>query len=531
MNKSRIIIILIAVLTLTGCARKNEYLDDKYRNYYEIFPGVFYDTDGDGRGDINGVTCKLDYLKDLGINGIWLTPIMPSPSYHKYDVADYYDIDPELGTIDDFKKLVSEAHSKHINVIIDMVINHTSTKKDWFIEATDYLKSIGVDDNRSIKELALECPYVDYYVFSDKYEGDGWYEVTGTKYYYYSAFSYTMPDLNHSNQSVKSEIKDIASFWIEDVGVDGFRMDAVKHLENGDTAFNCSTLNDLYTYCQSINPDFYMVSEVWDSEGTIANYYSSGTDSFFNFDLANAEGRIIKTASGRLKASKLVNYLKQYEADFSSNNPEYIDAAFITNHDMGRVCNALLADEDALKFAGGLLSTMDGNTFIYYGEEIGMKSKGTKDENKRLPMLWNYSCEDETVTDANGMCEPFDNSDKDIHSKFDGVLLQLKDNNSILAYYQKAFNLRLKYPEIARGKINIDDVYTKDDIALITKDWNDQNITIIYNSSKDSEYTLELNDSVYSKKKLVGALTVDGSEIKYKKGELNMPPRSIVYLK
>lgn len=515
-----------------GCSKSDKaFVDDKYRNFYEIFPGVFYDSDGDGRGDINGITYKLDYLEDLSVTGIWLTPIMPSPSYHKYDVVNYYDVDPELGTLDDFRNLVSKAHAKNIHVIIDMVINHTSTENEWFATARNYLESLPISDERSLDELSKECPYLDYYIFSDSNNGDGWYEVTGTKYYYYSAFSYTMPDLNHKNESVNAAIKDIASFWVGDVGVDGFRMDAVKHLENGDTSFNCECLNDLYTYCQTINPDFYMVSEVWDSEGTIASYYLSGTDSFFNFDLGNSEGKIIKAAQGSFKASKLVTYMKQYEEDFGAQNPDYIDAPFITNHDMGRVSNALQSDISALKFAGGLLSTMDGNTFIYYGEEIGMKSKGTKDENKRLPMLWDYSAADASFNDADGICQAFANSDKDINSKFDGVAGQLKDDNSILLYYQKAFKLRLNNPELARGKIFIDEQYTDGDIAIITKTWENSSITIIYNSSKDTAIPLSLKDSSYAKLKIVGFLTVDNEEIKYKNGELIMPPRSIVYLK
>ena len=173
----------------------------------------------------------------------------------------------------------------------------------------------------------------------------------------------------------------IAEFWLKEMDIDGFRMDATMHFEEGNVSFNTEVMNWFYEYCKSINPDFYMVSEVWSSESTIASYYESKTDSMFNFDLADAEGKIVKAAQGKLKASKLVNSMLTYETDFGSIYDYYIDAPFITNHDMGRVCNALQSDENALKFAGGLLSTMDGSAYVYYGEEIGLKSKGKKDEN------------------------------------------------------------------------------------------------------------------------------------------------------
>ena len=138
-----LILAVCMVFSMTACGgEKVEVPDDNYRTYYEVFVRSYYDSDGDGIGDIPGLTQKLDYIQELGFNGIWLMPIMPSMTYHKYDVTDYYSIDSEYGTLDDFKVLLEEAHKRGINVIIDMVFNHTSSEHPWFKEACNYLKTL-----------------------------------------------------------------------------------------------------------------------------------------------------------------------------------------------------------------------------------------------------------------------------------------------------------------------------------------------------------------------------------------------------
>ena len=138
-------------------------IDDKYRNWYEIFVYSFYDTNNDGIGDLKGVTAKLDYIKEMGFNGIWLMPIHPSPTYHKYDVTDYYAIDPDYGTLEDFKELVDEAHKRGIRVIMDLVVNHSSDSHPWFKEACAYIRQNGRPGGK----------YGDYYTF--KTDGQGAY--------------------------------------------------------------------------------------------------------------------------------------------------------------------------------------------------------------------------------------------------------------------------------------------------------------------------------------------------------------------
>ena len=181
-------------------------IDDNYRNYYEIFVYSFADSNGDGVGDLKGIENKLDYIADMGFNGIWMTPIMPSTTYHKYDVTDYCNIDKEYGTLDDFKSLLNKCHEKGINLIIDVPFNHSSSKHPWFVEATDYLKGL----EKGEEPDANECKYVDYYHFSKEQEDATYYNVPGTEYYYEGSFWQEMPDLNLENESLKQDIKDIA---------------------------------------------------------------------------------------------------------------------------------------------------------------------------------------------------------------------------------------------------------------------------------------------------------------------------------
>ena len=260
---SAVVVLVLFAGVLAGCISghgtqeaKLNIMDDNYRNYYEIFVGSFYDSDGDGMGDLKGVEEKLDYISDLGCNGIWLMPIMPSPTYHKYDTTDYEAVDEAYGTADDFKELASACHEKGIRLIIDVAMNHSSSQHPWFTQACEYLAGLKAGE----KPDDTVCPYVDYYHFSEE----------------------------------------VADYWI-DLGVDGFRMDAAMHYEENATNANCDILNKLYTYCKEKNPQFYMVSEVWASENVIADYYASGTPSMFNFDAGTAKGALVNAVrKGRI---------------------------------------------------------------------------------------------------------------------------------------------------------------------------------------------------------------------------------------
>ena len=493
-------------------------IDDNYRNYYEIFVYSFYDSDGDGIGDLNGVTEKLDYVQEMGFNGIWLMPIMPSTTYHKYDVTDYYAIDEEYGTMEDFERLVEECHKRDIRLIIDFVMNHSSSKHPWFTEACEYLKELSVDAEPD----ASVCPYVDYYHFSKEQVNGTYYKVAGTDWYYEGSFWSEMPDLNWESGVLEKEFEDIAEFWIGK-GIDGFRMDAVMHISETDKQLNMDVMNWFYTYCQSLKSDFYMVSEVWANLATITDYYASKTPSMFNFDGADTEGKLIKTARGNYKAENFVKNMLTYQTEFGAVYEGYIDAPFIANHDMGRVSNALNANSNDMKMAAGLLMTMNGSPFVYYGEEIGMASSGKKDENKRLPMIW-------SDTDKTGMSNGPKDADDGIISAFPSVDVQMADETSILNYYKRGVRLRNENPEIARGTVALIEELCSGHQAVITKTYKDSMIAIAYNTS-DEVIEIALTGTEIADMGIRGYLTLNGEEITLQNGVLCMPAQSICILK
>lgn len=502
---------------LCSCGSKETIVDDNYRNYYEIFVRSFYDSDGDGVGDLNGVTQKLDYIADMGFNGIWLMPIMPSPTYHKYDVTDYCGVDSQYGVQEDFARLTRECHSRGIRVVIDFVINHSSSQHEWFQQACAYLKGLGEGE----KPDAAQCPYVDYYHFSREKGGEGFYQVPGTDWYYEGSFWSEMPDLNLSCQALRRELEQAADYWME-LGADGFRMDAALHFEERNTAFNTQTLHWLYEYCKQKNPDFYMVSEIWANRAVIADYYGSRTPSMFNFDAAGAEGQLIKAARGNLSAAALATAMRDYQEVFGGVYEDYIDAPFLTNHDMNRVANALMNDQDNMKMACGLLMMMNGSPFVYYGEEIGMASKGMKDESKRTAMYWSR-------TDETGMTENPDGAEV-MTSAFAPVDEQLTEEDSLLNYYRRALRLRNENPEIARGKITLIESLCGGSQAAMLKTWRESTVGIVYHTGKESaQITVAGTD--LEEMKIRGYLTLNGEAAALEEGVLSMPPQSICILK
>ena len=291
--------------------------------------------------------------------------------------------------------------------------------------------------------------------------------------------------------------------------------------ENATNA-NCDILNKLYTYCKEKNPQFYMVSEVWASENVIADYYASGTPSMFNFDAGTAKGALVNAVRKGDPVS-LVNSMLKYQNDFSAKNPDYIDAPFLSNHDMARIANTLVNDPDKIKTAAGLLMTMNGSPFVYYGEEIGMNSSGTKDENKRIPMVW-------SKTDTTGMTKGPADMDAGIESPFPAEDEQEKDKDSILSYYKNALRLRNQNPEIARGTIEKVESLCKDSQAAITKTYQDSTIGIVYNLGEGND-TVDLKGTALENMNLEGSLTLKEETVQLKDGKLEMPACSIAVLK
>ena len=233
--------------------------DDKYRSCY----------DGDGIGDIEGVTQKLDYISELGFDAIWLMPVMPSPSYHKYDITDYEDIDPEYGSIQDFEDLVVRSHELGINIYIDLVLNHSSSEHPWFSAALDYIRTLEKDEE---PDLSV-CPYVDYYNFSkESKSGYTRVEEAASEWYYEAQFTDTMPDFNLKSPTLRSEFEEIVDFWLGQ-GVDGFRMDATTYYDSASKDSSIEILKWIADYIYAEKSDAYIVGEAFTDLATYATAF------------------------------------------------------------------------------------------------------------------------------------------------------------------------------------------------------------------------------------------------------------------
>ena len=540
--KKFLAMMLAVTLFLTGCGtgdngqqkeeKENEIplniIDDKYRNYYEVFVYSFYDSDGDGIGDLKGLTEKLDYINDgddttdtdLGMNGIWLMPIMPSTTYHKYDVTDYYDIDKDYGTMDDFKAFMEECNERDIHVIIDLVINHTSSKHEWFTTATDYLKTLEAGEEPDV----TVCPYVDYYHFTREPEGSSYYQVSGTQWYYEAPFWSEMPDLNLGNEAVRKEIEDIVSYWM-DLGVAGFRLDAAKEYYSGQTGKNIEVLSWFNDYVKSIDEEAYIVAEVWNEFGTFSQYYESGIDSVFNFAFADSSG-IITSDLYQSAGQKYGQSTVTVQEKLSAINPNYIDAPFFTNHDMARAAGYFNGEfaEQQTKMAGAMNLLMSGNAFLYYGEELGMSGSG-RDENKRAPMYWSSDESTERMCDGPSAMET-------VKHKYGSLEEQMEDENSIYNFYKEIIKIRNQNPEVARGAVTYLNEVTDVNICAVKKEYNGSDIVILMNLAKEEKSVL-LDQTVYGEYKIVGAVeATEGTEIKMQEDNtIVLPAYSVVVLK
>lgn len=441
--------------------------------FYEIFVRSFHDSDGDGIGDFNGVTERLDYLQDLGIKGIWLMPINPSPSYHGYDVTDYYAVNPDYGTMEDFKKLLAEAHERDIRVIMDLVLNHTSAQHPWFRSA-----------------LTPGSEYRDWYVWSETDPGflgpwgaQAWYRASNGQYYY-AIFWDQMPDLNYNAPAVREESKKIASFWLEEVGVDGFRLDAVRYLAEeesilADSPASHEFLEEWGQHVRSVAPEAFTVGEIWTGNSSVKKYVETNTElsSAFNFDLADA---IIKSVKDN--NSTVVRFILQTTIrDF----PEQDNANFITNHDQNRVMSQVSEDEGKAKVAAGILLTAPGIPFVYYGEEIGMT--GTKpDELIRTPMQW-------TAEESAGFTDsvPWQAINSDYTTV--NVAAQTGDDDSLLEHYRRLIQLRNEHPALRVGETYVAGSDSNKLVAYLRAS-ADETILVILNIDDQpvSEYGIDL---------------------------------------
>lgn len=490
------------------------------RTWYEIFVYSFCDSDGDGIGDLKGVDSKLDYLQELGVTGIWLMPIHPAMSYHKYDVTDYEAISPDYGTMDDFEKLLADCHKRGIKLIMDLVVNHTASDYPWFQKAAAYLKE---HPDCDLTTATTKCPEVGYYNFVKTDTKQGGYEkLEGTSFYYEAQFSKKMPDLNLDKEEVRKYISEVMQFWLKK-GVDGFRLDAAKEYYTGNSDKNIEMLSFLEKTLKTDNPNGYMVAEVWDTFATITKYYQSGITSIFNYPFGNSDGQIVKVlrnAGNGKMVEKYARNLEKSEESYRKSNAEFIDAPFLSNHDTGRIEGFLGGDEDKIKMAGAMNLMMSGSAFIYYGEELGMSGSGN-DPSKRAPMYWSSKADPE-MTDPPQGCVSQENP-------FGSYQEQKDDPNSVLSYYKKASQVRNEYRVIATGVTTAEEALNKGCISAVRKTDKDTGKTcILLMNISDQEQQVSL--AGYEDWKLGDIICTGTDQVVQEKTALTMPAYSIAVL-
>lgn len=436
-------------------------------NWYEIFVYSYQDSDGDGIGDFRGLISRLDYIAGMGYNGIWLMPIMPSPSYHKYDVMDYKAVDPQYGTMDDFRLLVQECHARGIRIIIDLPVNHTSTRHPWFLSAVE-----------SIQKRNFDSPYLDYYCFTETPSGNKYVKISGSPWHYEEQFAGgNMPDLNLASPAVKAEIRDIVTFWLCDVGVDGFRLDAVTSFFAGNVEANVAFLDELKAMCEEAKSGSFLVGEAWVGLTALAGYAQSTVDSFFLFPSAQAEGFIVKSILGRSPDAR--RYVDGLDKVLTAMPGELL-TPFLCNHDTGRSIGLLQARKlpERAKFAQGALGMLPGYVFTYYGDEIGMVGAGD-DPNKRLAMYWN---DGDMTTQPPGVTS--------LEYAYPCVDDQLADPASLLNYCRAVNHARLRTPLIALGENSF--VYYDANVVLMKREKDGECCWIAMNFSRKAEMTVTI---------------------------------------
>ena len=417
--------------------------DDNARVFYEIFVGSFSDSDGDGTGDLRGILNRLDYLNDgdpasgksLGVEGIWLTPVFASPSYHKYDVTDYYSVDPVFGTEEDLRALTEACHARGVKLILDLPINHTGDRCDWYRR---FLNAHVMHNT--------ESPYYDFYTWAGSAEeipaGRHFIRIPRRELWVEANFSDDMPELNFDSPAVREALLDVGRHYLA-LGVDGFRFDAAKYIYLNDHAA-CAEFWDWYIgELKAIRPDLYTVAEVWDSDA-VTDYYLSAANCF-NFNASQVSGIIATTAQGG-DANRFTSYVEKTLTRLHALNPEAMNIFFIANHDTDRAAGYLTAASGQMQMAANLYLLSPGSPFIYYGEELGMKgSRGgaSTDANRRLAMRWG---DGDTVRDPVGATYEASKQTAGTAAEQDA------DPASLLSHYRRLLMIRRANPEIARGE-------------------------------------------------------------------------------
>ena len=409
--------------------------------FYEIYVRSFYDSDGDGIGDLRGLIEKLDYLNDgdpdtsddLGVTALWLMPIYPSPSEHNYDVTDFYDVSPEYGNLEDFRQLVEAVHTRGMRLIIDLPLNHTSSEHPWFIQSQD-----------------PASPYRDWYTWEDTNPGfpgpwgrQVWHELNGD--FFYGYFWEGMPDLNYKNPEVTAEIQNVTRFWLEEMGIDGFRLDAIGALievgtETVETQASHDWFKDYFAFYKSLKPEAMMVAELWEEDARVAPWVQNDeVDLAFEFDLSFAMVESLNNGN----AGRMLEILRTGTSLF----PEGRYGTFLANHDMARLMTQIGGDPQKARAGASLYFSLPGVPFIYYGEEIGLFGE-IAGGGGRLPMQWNGLKYAGFSTAAPWL---------PVGERFTtfNVEAETDDPDSLLSHYRRLIELRLAHPAQRSGELSL----------------------------------------------------------------------------
>lgn len=493
---------------------ESENANSKNGVYYSIFVRSFADSNGDGIGDFNGLVSKLDYLndgdetttEDLGITGIWLLPIYPSHSYHGYDVDNYYAVNPDYGTMEDFENLINECKKRGISVMLDMTVNHSSIYNDWFQKSRNV-------ENKEHEWYRWTTSTENKYDLNASIWGHKiWNEdKTNKGNFYCGLFSDVMPDFNLDSPELRAEFKNVMKFWLEK-GVTGFRYDAAGHVYNPikilEKTQSVIKANDFFAeliaFNKSINPNSFSVGEVWENSATRANY-APGLKSNFHFDMGDAIMKAALTNSDTNNSfafSMRMDYERLYD-----KCEDFIDAPFLSNHDQVRVMSKVHSIENAKLCATSYL-TLEGIPFIYYGEELGMKS-GDMDETKRTPFIWGSE-------DAM-QCSWEDDS---YNAETESVSVQQETKDSLLNYYKRLISLRMNHPAFYEGKFKLVSLKsrnisswkmeseTEDAFVILNFTMNQEKI-VLEKDYKNYEVSFLSNENIKVKRSLGGKYTIE----------------------
>lgn len=501
----------ILFITINATAQSvNEHTWWKQIVFYQIYMPSFQDSDGNGISDFKGMTSRLDYLQSLGIKGIWLTPFLASPKVDNgYDVADYYQIDPVYGTPEDFNKFLSEAHKRGIKVIMDMVLNHTSTDCKWFQES----------------RKSKDNPYRHYYIWKDTpnnwesfFGGDAWKLDTLTNEYYLHKFAVRMADLNWSNPAVVKEMQKVLRFWL-DKGIDGFRFDVINFLNTDDVTTDNPVRDGKLQAVYNINQpgvkkaisiikstvneyrDRFTVGEVGNDQIDVLKQYQSPQllDVVFNFNFGSIPSFSVERLFRELQSME--NNMPGYPTLFfgSHDNPRLLDR--LADGNIGRA-----------KALAVLMLTAKGVPFIYYGEEIGMKNitADTYEEIADIQGKTFYKLAIDAGLTAEGALAEGNNHNRDksrspmqwddsTNAGFTAGLpwIKLNENyrevnvssesqlhNSILNMYKTLLKLRKNEKALQYGSYGKLEMHN--DLILFSRDYKRDKITVMINFGKET---------------------------------------------